>query len=58
MFEAETASETSVNLRQSTRRYKPEDSHLHTPRRENLIFYSDIMNFSGKGVFIRVDKAA
>jgi hypothetical protein len=29
-------SETSVNIYQTTRRYNPEDSHLHARRRENL----------------------
>jgi hypothetical protein len=29
-------SETLVNLYQSTRRYNPEDRHLHTHRRENI----------------------
>jgi hypothetical protein len=28
--------ETSVNLSQPTRRYDPEDSHIHTHRRENV----------------------
>jgi Na+/phosphate symporter len=36
MTEAVSASETSVNFHQSTRRYNPEDSHLHTRRRNNL----------------------
>jgi hypothetical protein len=36
MMEAASASETSVNVYQTTRRYNPEDSHLHTRRRENL----------------------
>jgi hypothetical protein len=31
-----STSETSVNVYQTTRRYNPEDSHLHTRRRENL----------------------
>jgi hypothetical protein len=30
------ASETSVNFYEATRRNIPEDSHLHTRRRENL----------------------
>jgi hypothetical protein len=34
--EAASTSETSVNFYQSTRRNIPEDSHLHTCRRENL----------------------
>jgi hypothetical protein len=36
MMEAASSSETSVNFCQSTRRYNPEDSHLHTRRRKNL----------------------
>jgi hypothetical protein len=36
MMEAVSASETSVNFYQTTRRNNPEDSHLHTRRRENL----------------------
>jgi hypothetical protein len=36
MMEAVSTSETSVNFYQTTRRYNPEDSHLHIRRRENL----------------------
>jgi hypothetical protein len=36
MMEAVSTSETSVNLYQTTRCNIPEDSHLHTRRRENL----------------------
>jgi hypothetical protein len=36
MMEATSTSETSVNFYETTRRYNPEDSHLHTRRRENL----------------------
>jgi hypothetical protein len=36
MMEAASTSETSVNFFQTTRRNNPEDSHLHTCRRENL----------------------
>jgi hypothetical protein len=36
MMEAVQTSETLVNLHQSTRRYNPEDSHLHSHRRQNL----------------------
>jgi hypothetical protein len=36
MMAAENMSETSVNFYQATRRNNPEDSHLHTRRRENL----------------------
>jgi hypothetical protein len=39
MMETAKTSETLVNLYQSTRRYNPEDSHLHTHRRENLKSY-------------------
>jgi hypothetical protein len=36
MMEAVHTSETSVNTNLTTRRYIPEDSKLHTYRRENL----------------------
>jgi stress response protein YsnF len=36
MVEAVQTSETSVNLYQSAWHCNPEDSHLHTHRRENL----------------------
>jgi hypothetical protein len=36
MMKAASASETSVNFYQTTRRNNAEDSHLHTLRRENL----------------------
>jgi hypothetical protein len=36
MMEAASTSEMSVNFYQTTRRNNPEDSHLHTRRRENL----------------------
>jgi hypothetical protein len=36
MMAAASTSETSVNIFQTTRRNDPEDSHLHTRRRENL----------------------
>jgi hypothetical protein len=36
MMETVGTSETSVNFYQTTRRNIPEDSHLHTRRRENL----------------------
>jgi hypothetical protein len=39
MMEAARTSETLVNFYQTTRHYNPEDSHLHTHRRENLKFY-------------------
>jgi hypothetical protein len=39
MMEAARTSVTSVNFYQTTRRYNPEDSHLHYRRRENLKSY-------------------
>jgi hypothetical protein len=39
MMEAARTSETLVNFYQTTRRYNPEDSNLHTRRRENLKSY-------------------
>jgi hypothetical protein len=39
MMEAARTSETLVNFYQTTWHYKPEDSHLHTHRRENLKSY-------------------
>jgi hypothetical protein len=42
MMEAASTSKTLVNVHQTTRRYNPEDSHLRTHRRENLISYSII----------------
>jgi hypothetical protein len=35
-MEAASTSETSISFYQTTRRNIPEDSHLHTCRRENL----------------------
>jgi hypothetical protein len=39
MMKARSASETSVNFHQTTRRYSLEDSRLRTRRRENLKSY-------------------
>jgi hypothetical protein len=39
MMEVARTSETLVNFYQTTRCYNPEDSHLHTHRRENLKSY-------------------
>jgi hypothetical protein len=36
MMEAANTSETSVNFYQTTRRYNPQDSHLHSHSCENL----------------------
>jgi hypothetical protein len=38
-MEAARTSETLVQLYQTTRCYNPEDSHLHTHRRENIKSY-------------------
>jgi hypothetical protein len=35
-MEAVQTSETSVNSYQSTRRYNPQDNHLHSQRREDV----------------------
>jgi hypothetical protein len=43
MMEVARTSETSVNIHLRTRQYIPEDSELHTRRRENL--KSHIMGF-------------
>jgi hypothetical protein len=40
VIEAARKSETSVNFYQTTRRYNPEDRHLHTRRPENLKSYT------------------
>jgi hypothetical protein len=39
MMEAARTSETLVNFYQTTWRYNPEDSHLHTHHHENLKTY-------------------
>jgi hypothetical protein len=39
IMEAVSTSETSVNFYHTTRHNNPEDSHLHTRRRENLKSY-------------------
>jgi hypothetical protein len=39
LMETASTSETSVNFYQTTRRYNPENSHLHTRRREYLKSY-------------------
>jgi hypothetical protein len=44
MMEAASTSETLVNFYCTTRRYNPEDSRLHTRRRENLNSYSLVIN--------------
>jgi hypothetical protein len=44
-MEAARTSETAVNFYQTTRRNNPEDSNLHTHRRENLKSYLAIFMF-------------
>jgi hypothetical protein len=39
MMEAASTSESSADFYQTTRRYNPEDNHLHTRRRESLKSY-------------------
>jgi hypothetical protein len=41
MMDAARTSETLVSFYQTTQRYNPEDSHLHTHRRENFQSYSE-----------------
>jgi hypothetical protein len=43
MMEAARASETSVDIQLRTRQYLPEDSELHTRRRENLKSHKQIV---------------
>jgi hypothetical protein len=45
-MEAASTSETLGNIYQTTRRYKPEDSHLYTRRRENLRSYLILVKIS------------
>jgi hypothetical protein len=49
MIEAASTFEMSVNFYQTTWRYHPEDSHLHTRCCENLKSYLDKTKFS-KGI--------
>jgi hypothetical protein len=43
MMEVASTSEMSVKFYQTTRRNNPEDSHLHTRRRENLKSHSSLL---------------
>jgi hypothetical protein len=43
MMDAARTSETSVDIQVRTRHYIPEDSELHTRRRENLKSHIDII---------------
>jgi hypothetical protein len=49
MMEAARTSETLVNFYQTKRCYNPEDSHLHTHRRENLKSYLEWWSLEGWG---------
>jgi hypothetical protein len=44
MMQAARTSETMVNFYQTTWRYNPEDSHLHTHHRENLKSYTNLLD--------------
>jgi hypothetical protein len=46
MMEAAKTSETSVNFYQTTQRQNPEDTILHTRRRENLKCHLSYENFA------------
>jgi hypothetical protein len=46
MMEAASTSETSVKFYQTARLNIPEDSHLHTYRRENLKFHRLVFVYS------------
>jgi hypothetical protein len=48
MMEAARTSETLVKFYQTTRRYNPERSHLHSRRRENLKSYLRVYHSSCK----------
>jgi hypothetical protein len=48
-MEAESTFKTSVNFYQTALRYNPEDSQLHTLRRENLKSYKNMCNFGFRG---------
>jgi hypothetical protein len=54
MMEAASTSETSLNYYQTTLRNNPEDSHIHTRRRENpkshnpiiiLMMYQNVVSY-------------
>jgi hypothetical protein len=55
MMEVARTSETLINFYQTTRRYNPEDSHLHTHRRENLKSYVISQRFNLKLILYYVD---
>jgi hypothetical protein len=49
MMEAARTSETSVDIQLRTRQYIPDDSELHTRRRENLTSHKTFVR--GRGIF-------
>jgi hypothetical protein len=51
-MEAAHISETSVDIQLSTRQYIPEDSELHTRRRENLKSHTVIISLTCNNRFI------
>jgi hypothetical protein len=53
MIEAASTSETSANFSQTTRRNNPEDSHVHTRRRENLKSYNTSIIDNPRGENLR-----
>jgi hypothetical protein len=53
MMEAVSTSKTSINFYRTTRRNKPEDSHLHAYRRENLKSHS-LYKYEMKYLFIEI----
>jgi hypothetical protein len=50
MMEAESTSKTSAYFYQTTRRSNPEDSHLHTRRRENLKSHPYSLNINNSAM--------
>jgi hypothetical protein len=57
MMEAANTSESLVNLSQKTRRNNPEDSHLHTHRRESLkSYYINVPRLLFSSVFREIKK--
>jgi hypothetical protein len=51
MMEAASTSQTSVNFYHTTRRSNPEDSRLHTRRRENLKSHQNLTCVNFRKVF-------
>jgi hypothetical protein len=52
MMEAARTSETLVNFHQTTRRYKPEDSHLRAHRYENLKSYRSVRRLYHRSIIL------